>query len=161
MLSQNINRKKIYGIDWLGEDIVGKPIPANYWTEISEVKKIQNLMNADTAFLKVLKPLSVIGKENSSLALKSSLKELNDGKYDLLNYVYNEQMRILMEGTPYQKLSEFYTQRDQAIAQNIIQAIKENSSKRNIFLVGADHRDFAIKAVQNELDNAILLNKGL
>lgn len=83
---------------------------------------------------------------------------MNDGKYDLLNFVYYEQLKQLFQGTASEKLALFYQQHDEHIAQYMIQVIQKNQGKKIIFLVGADHRDFALKKISSELGTNVLLH---
>lgn len=65
---------------------------------------------------------------------------------------------MLLQGSEYFALADFYQQRDRHIAENIIEIIKNNNGKKKIFLLGADHRDFTLKKVKSELGGHILVN---
>lgn len=149
--------KIVLGFDWLGTELEGKAIPGNYWKEISSIKKLQKKLNTDSTVLKKLAILDIINEERNKLALNASLPELNDGRYDLINHIYYQQLKTLLEGTEFLALSEFYQERDELIAQNIIEIIKNNKGKRMVFLIGADHRDYSLKKVSNEFGNQIQL----
>lgn len=41
----------IFGIDWLGEELEGKSIPENYWSQSSEIKTLQRQLNQDSLML--------------------------------------------------------------------------------------------------------------
>ena len=151
--------KKVLGFDWLGPDIEGKAIPKNYWGEISAIKKTQQKLNQDSIMLKKLTILEIIAEEKNKLALNASLSEINDGRYDIINSIYYKQLAELLQNTEYVILSDFYQQRNEQIALNIIEIIKSNIGKKMIFLIGADHRDYTIKKVSQELGNQILLNR--
>lgn len=155
---EKYSTKKVLGIDWLGADLEGRAVPENYWKDNSAIKKLQQKINLDTLLIKELSILDVIKEEKNKLALKASLAELNDGRYDVINHIYYTQLKTLFQDTEYMALSDFYQQRDEHIARNIVEIIKNNRGKRMIFLVGADHRDFALKMVSKELGNGILLN---
>ena len=150
--------KEVLGFDWLGSDLEGKPIPENYWKEISSLKKLQAKLNQDSIISQKLSILKIIKEEKEKLILNSSLSELNDGRYDLINFIYYEQLRMLLNGSEYLTLSDFYLQRDEHIAENIIEIIKSNKGKRMIFLLGADHRDYTLKIVTREIGDHILMN---
>lgn len=102
--------------------------------------------------------MNIIKEEKNKLALNASLLELNDGRYDLINHIYYEQLEILFYKTAFEPLSDFYKERDELIAQNILEIIKKNTGKRMIFLMGADHRDYALKKVSETFGKTILLN---
>lgn len=150
--------KDVLGFDWLGDDIQGKAIPDNYWKDISAIKKLQHKLNKDSTLLQKLSVLDIIKVEKNKLALNASLPELNDGRYDLINHIYYEQLKALLQDTEYITLSDFYKKRDEHIANNILEIIKHNHGKRMIFLIGADHRDYTLKKVSKELGDTILLN---
>lgn len=150
--------KNVLGFDWLGKELEGKAIPVNYWKDISAIKKLQQKLNTDSTVLQKLSILDIIKEKKNKLALNASLPELNDGRYDLINHIYYEQLNALLQATEYISLSEFYQQRDEHIAQNILEIIKQNKGKRMIFLIGADHRDYTLKKVSNEFGKHILLN---
>ncbi len=150
--------KKVVGFDWLGDDIAGKTIPKNYWKEKSFIKILQQKLATDSIILKKLSVLDMIKGEKYKLALNASLLELNDGRYDLINRIYYEQLRLLLYKTDFEPLSNFYKERDEQIAQNILEIIQKNRGKRMIFLMGADHRDYTLKKVSESLGETILLN---
>jgi hypothetical protein len=149
----------VLGFDWLGTELQGKAIPKNYWEDISAIKKLQKKLYTDSTTLQKLHILDIINKERNILALNASLFELNDGRYDLINHIYYEQLKALLQDTEYIALSDFYQQRDEHIAQNILEIIKNNKGKRMIFLIGADHRDYTLKKVSIDMGNQILLNQ--
>lgn len=150
--------KKVVGFDWLGLELEGKAITENYWKEISAIKKFQRKLNQDSIISQKLSILEIIKGKKEKLVLNASLFELNDGRYDLINFIYYEQLRYILQGSEYIYLSDFYQQRDKHIAENIIEIIKNNKGKKMIFLLGADHRDYTIKKVKGELGDHILLN---
>ena len=149
---------KVLGFDWLGSDIEGKAIPENYWEKISTIKKTQQKLNQDSIMLKKLTILKVVAEEKNKLALNTSLYEMNDGRYDIINYIYYKQLAELLQNTEYEVLSDFYQQRDEQIALNIIEIIKSNLGKKMIFLIGADHRYYTLEKVQQVFGNQIMLN---
>jgi len=63
-----------------------------------------------------------------------------------------------LEDTEFKPLSDFYKKRDEMIAENILEIIKHNNGKKMIFLIGADHRDYTLKKVSEELEGTIILN---
>lgn len=150
--------KKIFGFDWLGDDITGKAIPVNYWKEKSIIKKLQQKLSNDSILQQKLSITNIIQEEKKKLVLNASLSELNDGRYDLINHIYYEQLKLFLKDTEFEPLSEFYKKRDEMIAKNILEIIKNNSGKKMIFLIGADHRDYTLKKVSEEFEDTIVLN---
>lgn len=90
--------------------------------------------------------------------MNASLSELNDGRYDLINRIYYDQLKLFLKNTEFNSLSDFYNKRDERIAQNILEIINNNKGKRMIFLIGADHRDYTVRKVTDEFKDAIILN---
>lgn len=105
-----------------------------------------------------LSALNFINVERHKLVTNSTLFGLQDGKYDLINRIYYQQLNHLLKNSLYELLGEFYEQRDQRIADNIIEIMKNNKGRKMIFLLGADHRDFTIKEVTRVFRNQIILN---
>lgn len=68
----------------------------------------------------------------------------HDGRYDLINDVFYEQMRTLFSGTKYAAIADFFLQRDTEIAKNIIKIIEANKGKTIVIVTGADHRSFIL-----------------
>lgn len=77
--------KKVFGFDWLGDDIAGKAIPVNYWKERSSIKKLQQKLSGDSILQQKLSITDIIQEEKKKLALNASLAELNDGRYGKSN----------------------------------------------------------------------------
>ncbi|MDX1651602.1 MAG: hypothetical protein R3277_03860 [Brumimicrobium sp.] len=149
--------RKVFGFDWLGDDLAGKAIPENYWKEKSLIKELQQKLSGDSILQQKLSVTNIIQEEKKKLALNASLEELNDGVYDLINRIYYEQLYVLLKQTEFQPLSDFYKKRDEMIAENIVEIIKNNNGKKMIFLVGADHRDYVLQKVSEELQDSIIL----
>ena len=150
--------KEVVGFDWLGEYLEGRSIPDNYWKEESRIKELQQKLAKDSVMLKKLSVIDIVREEKNKIVLNASLYELNDGRYDLINHIYYEQLETLLKDTPYEALSDFYQKRDEIIAANITEIIRNNTGKKMIFLIGADHRDFTLKKVKETFKDTILLN---
>ena len=145
-------------LDLLGEDIEGKSIPQNYWKDKSVVKKIERELYQDSVMQTKQSMLDSIVEEKNTIALNASLSKLNTGRYDTINSIYYERLTELLKNTKYAVVSDFYRQRDEHIALNIIKIIRNNPGKKMIFLVGADHRSYSLKRVNQKFGNQILLN---
>ena len=149
--------KHVVGIDWLGDDVEGSEIPDNYWTQQSEVKKLQQKLNSDPATTAKLHVLDSLRAQKNRIALTATLAEINNGIYDSLNTLYYLKLDSVLRDTQYAALPGFYATRDQKIAANIIQTIEANKGKRLLFLVGADHRSFAVKSINSRFNNKLLI----
>lgn len=147
--------KKVVGFDWLGDELEGKAVPKNYWSEISSIKKIQKKLNSDSMANKKLEPLNFISKKKNDLALTATRKELNNGNYDALNEIYYQQMEYFLKDTDYNELALFYKNRDEKIASNIIRIITANPGKKIIFLMGADHRSYSLNQIKSHFGDTL------
>jgi len=149
--------KDVFGFDWLGEDLEGKSIPENYWKEISSRKKLQREFESDSLMLEKKAVLSEIQQERYSIALNADVYELNNGKYDSISSVFYYQLDSIYNQTKYDVLSEFFKQRDEHIAKNIIKIIERHPGKKLIFLMGADHRSYSVKTIKQKLGDKVSL----
>lgn len=147
--------KKVVGFDWLGDELEGKAVPKNYWSEISSIKKIQKKLNSDSIANKKLEPLNFISKKKNDLVLTATRKELNNGNYDALNEIYYQQMEYFLKDTDYNELALFYKNRDKKIASNIIRIITENPGKKIILLMGADHRSYSLNQIKSHFGDTL------
>lgn len=148
--------KRVVGFDWLGDEIRNKPIPPMFWKTFW-LKVLERKLDADSTMKRALAVLDVVNSAKVKLAMESDIYQLNDGRYDLLNTVFYEQLQLLFHSTPYAELSEFYRKRDEHIARNIFRIIRQNRGKRIVFLMGADHGVFAFRAIKKEFADSVEL----
>lgn len=99
--------QKVLGIDWLGENLAGKPIPHDYWKEKSHIKKLQQKLRTDSVMQQKLSIIDLINEEKKNITLNASLRELNDGRYDLINSIYYRQLEFLLKGYGISALDRF------------------------------------------------------
>lgn len=151
--------KLVVGIDWLGDEIAGRAIPENYWKDQSSIKELERKLMKDPVMVKRLSVMNSITNVKRDMTLKCSLIELNDGRYDLVNYIYYEQLKDLFNNTEYSALTDFYQKRDEKIAENLIRIIENNPGKRILIMVGADHRNYSLNKITERFGNDILLKK--
>lgn len=139
------------GIDNMGADMKGKPLPFNL---------AQDTLNEWGKFLltnkKLMRDSSIIKARTESGMVAIKLKqgkmmgtlrasELMTGAYDLLTEEYtNTQTRVLAH-TPYSYFDKFNVWRDTQIANNIKSLALKNPGKRIIVLTGANHRNRAVR----------------
>jgi len=149
--------KETFGFDWLGKKIEGIAIPENYFKELN-VKNLEKERNKDSTMLSKFNSIDSLSNLKNQLVLSASIVEINDGRYDNLNSVYYHEISMLLKGTRYQAITDFYKNRDEQIAKNIIEIIKANKGRKLIFLMGADHRSYTLEKVKKEFGNKIILN---
>lgn len=150
--------KTIYGLDWLGASIEGKPIPKNYFKEL-DIIKTQKIADGDSIFQASLGEIHTLGDLKNEIASSSTMKELNSGRYDSLNSIYYEKFNHLYSNSPYSNLEVFYKKRDLYITNRMMEIISNNRGKRMIFILGADHRSRAIESFMEKFkdDSSIRL----
>lgn len=146
------SNKKYYGFDWFGEDIKGKLLSDDYFNNVNVMRVLQKKLSQDEIVKKQLTVLNPVKEEISKLVKNASPNEMINGTYDLLSNVYYNQMKIVLENTPYYGIYEFSLKRDQEIAKNICEIIRENPNKRILVLLGADHRAFTINYLESQTD---------
>jgi len=71
---------RCFGFDWLGDDIAGKPIPENYWKEISAYKKLERQLGEDPDFQDT-PLLEELFNQQMDIATTATPSSLVDGRY--------------------------------------------------------------------------------
>lgn len=143
---------KIYGFDWFSQDSEGKLL----WDGFFNNKiKLEKNFETDIVYERERRVLEANDNVRLEMILNSNVSEINNGNYDVVSNLYYKQLKILLKGTPYEKLSELYENRDTHIDKNIINIIKENSGKRILLLMGVDHRSFAISSIKENISENI------
>lgn len=146
-------RAKAYGVDWLGSELEGRPVPDNWWREQSWVKRLEREMAADPAQDgAALEPLQ---QEQSDLVRSATPKALNDGRYDRVTRAYYQAFARSVAGTPYERLASFYRERDERIAANLAEIVARHPGQRVTAILGADHRGHAIDALRQRFGDRI------
>lgn len=130
---------KIVGFDWLGEDLEGKPVPEAYWKNISQIKKLERELSADSLMQLRLKPCYIRRSEREKLLAGSSLTELlKSADAEIVREQYDCYDKAVHD-TRYQELSDFFQKRNSRILVNINKIISENAGKRILIVTGDDH----------------------
>lgn len=142
----------VYGFDWLGDAIKGHPIPEDYFKN-HPVKILEAEFEADNSPQKAR--LEKLDQERMLLITNKTAKECNDGRYDASGEDYYAQFAEAFAGTKYQLITDFYRKRDENIGRNIISIIEQNEGKKIIFLMGMDHRVYAIKNIRARFGDGI------
>ncbi|WP_207433556.1 hypothetical protein [Sabulibacter ruber] len=127
------------GFDWLGSDIEGKLIPANYWKEISAIKQWEKAKNADSVYSKRSAACSPLSNERTQLLQRLSLQELLSSKDAELTRQFYQCLSEALKGSIHERVLNFYDQRNEKILVNLKQILRENKGKRIVILTGDDH----------------------
>lgn len=144
----------VHGFDWLGDAIKGHPIPEDYFKN-HPVKILEAEYEADNSPQKAR--LEKLDQERMLLITGRTAKECNDGRYDTSCEDYYAQFASAFKGTKFQAISDFYRQRDENIGRNIIGILEQNEGRKIIFLMGMDHRVFAVKTILARFGSRVLI----
>jgi hypothetical protein len=130
---------KIVGFDWLGDDIEGKPIPNNYWKDISFIKKAERELQADSLYSAKCSACDTFRKQRIELLKDSSLKDILKSKDSQLTRQFYECLAEQLNGSKYENILKFYDQRNEQILINIEKIIRKNRNKTIVIVTGDDH----------------------
>lgn len=139
------------GIDFMGADVAGKPLPENFLKDtVNEFGKFR-LMNQklmrDSVIVKarIEKGLPDLISKRGKMMAGLGANELMTGKYDALTEEFTVSQAKILRGSPYKYYDDFQVMRDQRIADNVKAIARKNKGKRIIVLTGANHRNRAVK----------------
>jgi len=141
---------RCFGFDWLGEDIIGQPIPSNY-KEISVYKRLERAINEDTDFESGI--LDDLFEQQMDIVKTATPTSLIDGRYDTVTKRYYQTVDDLLRGTKYELISKFNHKRDQEIGQNIVNFIRGHFGTRIALIMGANHHVFVLETLSNYFGN--------
>jgi hypothetical protein len=132
-------KTKIFGFDWLGDDIEGSPIPKNFWKEKSLIKKLERQLAQDSTLAKLCAVCDSIGMKRYEILKDKSLKEIiesNDSQ--LCNQFYNCYSDLLKDSN-YEFIPYFNNERNFRILLNIKAIITKLEGKTIVVITGDDH----------------------
>jgi hypothetical protein len=131
--------KKTEGFDWLGKDVEGKPIPDNYWKEISAIKKWERMLNADSVYSKRADVCDSFTNKRVELLKTLSLKDLLKSKDAEWTKQFYNCMQEQLNRSLHQKILNFYSLRNKKLLQNIQRITRRYKGKTIVILTGDDH----------------------
>ena len=129
----------ILGFDWLGEDIEGKMIPANYWKEISPIKKFERALDADSVYSAKCQACDSFSTRRMEILKNYSLKEILVSEDAALTKAFYSCLETNLAGSTHKRVLRFYDLRNARILENINRIISENKGKTIVILTGDDH----------------------
>jgi len=150
------SRIPVYGFDWLGDEIKDRLIPDGYFKTLP-AKILESEFDADIIPEKAY--FEKLDQDRMLLVTNKTAKECNDGRYDASCEDYYAQFAAAFAVTKYQPITDFYRKRDENIGRNIISIIEQNEGKKIIFLMGMDHRVFAIKNIRAKFGDGIRIEE--
>ncbi|MBU4486460.1 MAG: hypothetical protein KKD38_05980 [Candidatus Delongbacteria bacterium] len=146
----------VYGFDWLGDDIKDKPVPNDYFKNHT-VKKLENEFETLTSPEKA--EFEELDNTRMKLVAEGTASQCNDGRYDASSEEYYARFAQSFTGTKFQPIIDLYRKRDEIIGINIIKIIEDNPGKKIIFLMGMDHRAFALKNIRARYGDSITIKE--
>ncbi len=141
---------KVIGFDWLGNDIQGKLIPANYWSEISSIKKYEKELNSDSLFAMQTSECDSFTIQRLEIIKNYSLEEILESNDSALTKQFYECLGNKLNGSVHERVLQFYDLRNSKLLENIKVIIAENKNKRIVILTGDDHFVFLKGQFQSE-----------
>lgn len=143
---------RCFGFDWLGEDIIGQPIPDNFkGTSVYKYKQLERVINEDTDFKSGT--LDDLLEQQMDIVKTATPASLVDGRYDTVTKRYYQTLDDLLRGTKYELISKLNHKRDQEIGQNIINFVRGHFGTRIALIMGANHHVFALETLSNYFGN--------
>jgi hypothetical protein len=152
------------GIDFMGADVAGKPLPENFLkdtlVEFGKFRLMNQKLMRDSAIVKarIEKGLPDLISKRGKMMAGLGANQLMTGEYDALTEEFTVSQTQILRGTPYQYYDDFQVMRDQRIADNVKAIAKMNKGKRIIVLTGANHRNRAVKLL-SKLRSVNLMNQ--
>ncbi|MDP3470101.1 MAG: hypothetical protein Q8S11_17295 [Daejeonella sp.] len=154
MFRNEFPEAKKAGIDFMGADVAGKPLPDNFLkdslNEFGKFRLMNQKLMRDSAIVKarIEKGLPDLISKRGKMMAGLGANQLMTGEYDALTEEFTVSQAKILRGTPYQYYDDFQVMRDQKIADNIKSIALKNKGKRIIVLTGANHRNRAVKLLR-------------
>ncbi len=139
------------GIDFMGNDMVGKHLPASFnqdtTGDMGKFRLANSKLMRDSAIIRarINKGLVALKTKQGQMMSTLSASQLLDGSYDRVTDEYTRGQTAVLTNTPYQYYDTFSISRDQKIAENIRDLAIKNPGKRIIVLSGANHHNRAVQ----------------
>ncbi|MCF8454204.1 MAG: hypothetical protein K9G42_13435 [Pedobacter sp.] len=164
MFLKEFPEAKKAGIDYMGADVAGKPLPENFLkdtlNEFGKFRLMNQKLMRDSAIVKarIEKGLPDLISKRGKMMAGLGANDLMTGEYDALTEEFTVSQAKILRNTPYQYYDDFQVMRDQRIADNVKAIAKKNKGKRIIVLTGANHRNRAVKLLA-KLRSVNLVNR--
>ncbi len=147
--------EKVRGIDYYSEATkkitVSREMFADTLSEMYKIKRLSQDMKLDSAFVVDYQKTEIpkIQEEQRRIALNYSAEEFLKGEYDSITGLQYRIEDSLFSDTRYAAYSIFNNRRDLQITLNALQLIEENSGKKVLIMVGANHRNRLMDSLKN------------
>ena len=143
------------GMDWLGDDIAGKPVPENYWKSQSRIKQLQRNMNRDSTIAENLSRCEGYANERLRILKTSTLKGIYQSNDIILIKAYYDCLNLQLRNTDYEEVTQFYDKRNKKLEENTGNIISQYPGKTIAILTGDDHYPYIKEYLQKK--NVIIL----
>jgi hypothetical protein len=145
-------KNRVFGFDWLGTELEGRAIPADWWTKQSPIKQLERSCGSpqpDTSpRLSALNArLDSLSQQQEKIVATANAASLSDGSYDRVTAEYYKIAAELTHGTRCERLTDWYAERDHEIAANIVKDVRQNPGRRIAVVTGCDHHGPVIAAL--------------
>ncbi len=152
---------RVFGFDWLGEELEGRAIPDDWWTRQSPIKQLERTCdtappNGSPELTQLNAQLEALSSQQDQIAETATAASLADGRYDRVAAAYYKTAAELTRGTPCAKLLAWYAERDRRISANIVEKIIQSPGRRVAIVTGVDHHGPVIGALSS-LGSSIVL----
>lgn len=157
-----IYESRVFGFDWLGDDLAGKAVPNDWWKKHSRVKQLERSMDAAPPDRtpndrRLSAQLASLGERQEQIAVTATATTLADGRYDAVTAEYYATLKHLTDGTQYSVVSRFYSARDKHLNENVIHRLHGMKGGRVAIVTGMDHHGPMVKAIEHSRDCVRLL----
>ncbi|WP_419320529.1 hypothetical protein ACN2C7_06230 [Caulobacter sp. ErkDOM-E] len=152
---------RVFGFDWLGNDVAGRAVPDDWWKARSPIKKLEREMDAglpgDARHSRLGAQLDALSEQLAAILINATVTSLSDGRYDRVAKEYYATFRALTVGTRFAAIPAFYDQRDKHIIANILATAKAHPDARIAVVAGADHHGPIVAALSRAPRSVSLL----
>jgi hypothetical protein len=135
----------IEGFDWLGKELEGKPIPAAYWQQQSEIKKLERQLDKDSVYGRKFSACQQYTQKRLPILKNKSLHGILRSEDGLLIQNYYDCMKQQLEGSIYQKLPDFYMERNRQMEIRLKSILQKYPDKTVVVLTGDDHYPYLLE----------------
>ncbi len=149
---EGLYQDRVFGFDWLGDELKGRAVPDDWWTRQSHIKQLERTCSAASpATSPVAAALNAriaeLSRQQENLLQTASAASLSEGPYDAVTTEYYRLVAQMTRGTPCEEVSRWYARRDHEIAANIAAAVLQHPGRRIAIVTGADHHGPVVKAL--------------
>jgi hypothetical protein len=153
---------RVFGFDWLGEELKGRQIPDDWWTKQSRIKQLERACNSappptSPRLAQLGAQLDALYRQQDEIVGTATAASLADGRYDKVTASYYQIGAELTRGTPCEAVSTWFTARDHEISANIVKDVLDHPGRRIAIVTGVDHHGPVISALSSEVRSVVIV----